>query len=256
MIPVRLRTFAGRLRRDRGGLAMIEFALSAPIVLAIGCYGTEMANLAMVNMRVSQIALNLADNASRVGAYSNLATQQLREVDINDILQAARYQGTGINLTTNGRITLSSLENVAQSYDTQPVQRIHWQRCIGLKSGAGFDSTYGITATNNVATGTTYQPNAGVDTDPSGNDNSSSHPGSLAPDGMGDAGAKVTAPGGAGVMFVEINYRTKPLFGTWLSQPQTIHYIASFVVRDRRDYTQVYNPSPGSNRSTCDLYTS
>jgi len=256
MISRPMRRFGGRLCRDRAGLAMIEFALSAPIVLVIGCYGTELANLALVNMRVSQIALNLADNASRVGAYSNLATQQLREVDVNDILQAARYQGTGINLTTNGRITISSLENVAQSYDTAPVQRIHWQRCIGVKSGAGYDSTYGITATSNVATGTTYQPNAGVDTDTSGNDNSTSHPGSLAPNGMGDAGAQVTAPGGAGVMFVEINYLTKPLFGTWLTTPQRVHYIASFVVRDRRDYTQIYNPvaSPTTQRATCDRY--
>jgi Flp pilus assembly protein TadG len=251
----RFRDFASRLRHDRGGLAMIEFALSAPIVLGIGCYGTELANLALVNMRVSQIALNLADNASRVGAFSSLTTQQLREVDINDILQAARYQGTGINLTTNGRITISSLENVAQSSDSQPVQRIHWQRCLGLKKGTDYDSSYGITATTNVATGTTYQPNAGVNTDTTGGDNSSSHPGSTAPDGMGDTGSKVVAPGGAGVIFVEVNYLSTPLFGAWLTAPQRIHYVASFVVRDRRDYSQVYNPAPGSSRSTCNLYT-
>lgn len=130
MITSNFREFVSRFCHDRAGLALLEFALSAPIVLLVGCYGIELANLAIVHMRVSQIALSLADNASRVGAYSNLATQQLREVDVNDILQAARYQGAAINLTANGRITVSSLENVAQSYDTQPVQRIHWQRCI------------------------------------------------------------------------------------------------------------------------------
>ncbi len=36
-------------------------------------------------------------------------------------------------LNPGGRIIVSSLENVQQSYDTQPVQRIHWQRCIGLR---------------------------------------------------------------------------------------------------------------------------
>jgi Flp pilus assembly protein TadG len=240
MIQSIVRKFAFRFYHDRTGLALIEFALSAPIMLLVGCYGVELANLAMVHMRVSQIALNLADNASRVGAYSNLATQQLREVDVNDILQGARYQGTGINLTANGRITLSSLENVAQSYDTQPVQRIHWQRCIGARSGAGFDGQF----KNNVST-------------TAGSTDSANDKGYDLPLGISDNGsAPIMAPGGAGVMYVEVNYRTTPLFGTWFVPTQAIHYIASFVVRDRRDYSQMYNPVPKSSPSTCNVYTS
>ncbi|WP_380784298.1 TadE/TadG family type IV pilus assembly protein [Sphingomonas sp. R86520] len=239
MIERNVRKFAVRFCHDRAGLALLEFALSAPIVLLVGCYGVELANLAIVHLRVSQIALNLADNASRVGAYSNLATQQLREVDVNDILQAARYQGAGISLTTNGRITVSSLENVAQSYDTQPVQRIHWQRCIGAKSGAGFDGQFKANVTS-TAGSTDAMTDKGYDL----------------PLGISDNGSTpIMAPGGAGVMYVELNYRTQPLFGTWLAPPQTIHYIASFVVRDRRDYSQVFNPTPTSTPSTCNLYT-
>ena len=226
-----------RLMRDRSGVAMIEFAMAMPLVLGVGCYGLETANLALINLRISQIALALADNASRVGTYSSLTSQQLREVDVNDIFAAARYQGNGINLTNNGRIILSSLENVQQSYDTADVQRIHWQRCLGLKSGSGYDSTYGTTTT---AAGTTAtQTNAGT----------------TATSGMGDSGAQVNAPGGSGVMFVEINYLTKPLFGTWLTSPARIHYVATFIVRDRRDFSQIYNPSPTATRMTCDKYT-
>lgn len=245
-----LHTLSRRLRQDRRGLAMLEFALSAPLVIGLGCYGIEMSNLALVNMKVSQIALNLADNGSRVGAYSSLATQQLREVDINDILQAARYQGNGINLTTNGRITISSLENVAQSYDTAnngaPVQRIHWQRCIGAKSGTGFDGQFKANVATNagsVVATSASDPNRGYDLP---------QPGGITDNGT----APIQAPGGAGVIYVEINYRTTPMFGTWLSAPQNIHYIASFVVRDRRDYVQIYNPSPATTASTCNLYTS
>lgn len=65
----------------------------------------------------------------------------------------------------------------------------------------------------------------------------------------------VNAPAGYGVMFVEINYLTKPLFGTWLTSPARLHYVASFIVRDRRDYAQLYNPS-SSTKMTCNLYTS
>lgn len=149
-----------------------------------------------------------------------------------------RYQGDGIDLTTNGRIILSSLENVQQSYDTAAVQRIHWQRCLGTKSGTGYDSTYGTTTT---AAGTTA---------------TLTNAGSTATTGMGDTGAKVQAPGDSGVMFVEVNYLTKPLFGTWLTSPARIHYVASFIVRDRRDFAQIYNPSPTATRMTCDKYTS
>jgi Flp pilus assembly protein TadG len=228
------------LGRDRSGTALLEFALALPLVIAVSAYGLEVANLALLNLRVSQAALALADNASRVGTYSSVSTQQLREVDINDIFAATRYQGQGINLTTNGRITLSSLENIQQSYDPDaPVQRIHWQRCLGMKTDVGsdkYESSYGTTTT---AAGTT---------------NTSANKGTDAASGMGDPGAKVNAPAGSAVMFVEINYLTRPLFGTMLVSPSRIHYIASFIVRDRRDFSQLYNPATAT-KMTCDKHT-
>lgn len=227
-----------RLLRDQGGLAMIEFAWTMPIVLACGSWGVELANLAMMNLRVSQIALNLADNASRVGTYSTLSTQQLREVDINDVFRAVRKQGDNIGLTTRGRVTLSSLENVKQSYDAAPVQRIHWQRCVGLKGSAAADAAYR----------TAYGPT----TTTAGIDDKQANAGIAKP-----AALAVEAPTGAGVMVVEINYETKPLFGTMLIRPQRLRYVASFIVRDRRDFSQLFNTvtTPATPRSTCDKYS-
>ena len=83
-----LRSLAG----DTHGLALMEFALALPLVLGVGLYGVETANLALMNLRLSQVATNLSDNASRVGLNNNLSSQQLREVDINDVLIAARLQ--------------------------------------------------------------------------------------------------------------------------------------------------------------------
>lgn len=235
----RMRGFARSIWRHEGGLALIEFAYAAPIVMTIGCYGIEISHLALTNLRVSEIALNLADSASRVGVSSNLATTQLREVDINDVLQGARLKGAvgGMNLTTYGRVTLSSLENVQQTYDTAPVQRIHWQRCIGLMSGTGYDSTYGTTSTT------------------AGTDATQTNAGTTTASGMGDTGFKVSAPAGSGLMFVEVNYNFQPLFGSLFVSPRIIHYTASFIVRDKRDFAQVYNPSPAATRSTCNLHT-
>ena len=245
VMPARLRPLARRLRADRRGLALLEFAFTLPLLLMTGLYGVEIANLALVNLRISQIALNLADNASRVGT-TPLSVQQLREVDINDVLQAARYQGSSIGLTTRGRIIVSSLENVQQSYDTQPVQRIHWQRCIGLRgstaSDAAYNSSYG--SATPLAT--------------AGSDATLANAGTPQPGGMGDAGTRVSAPPGTGVFFVEIIYDYKPLISGYLvGSAARIHYTGSFIVRDNRDFTQLYNPvtSPATVPSTCDRYT-
>lgn len=248
-----------RLARDTSGLALLEFALSMPLVLMIGLYGIETANQALINLKISQIALNLADNASRVGLINgSTSVEQLREIDMNDVLQAARNQGDSIDLTTRGRITVSSLENVGG------VQRIHWQRCLGVKSGVGYDSTYGISSTATNSDTGTYDPNAGVNTATLPADNSASRLGSVAVggtngvklSGMGDdATSAVTAPANGGVIFVEINYDYKPVVGAWLFGAAKIHYTASFIVRDNRLFGQIYNPSPTATRSTCDLHT-
>ncbi|WP_232473874.1 TadE/TadG family type IV pilus assembly protein [Sphingomonas sp. MA1305] len=229
---------SGKLRALRGdmrGVALIEFAYSLPIVLAIGAWGVELSNLALCHLRVSQYALNLADHATRVGQTSSGVTN-FRENDANDVLRGAKLEGAGIALTTRGRITITSLENVQQSYDTQPVQRIHWQRCLGVPSGAGYDSSYGTVTSSAGSDGT--QANAGI----------------TAPNGIGDPNRMVSAPASSGVMFVEINYLYKPLFGSFFVAPRIIHYTASFLVRDNRSFVQIYNPSPSATPSTCDKH--
>ncbi|NWM24895.1 hypothetical protein, partial [Escherichia coli] len=91
---------------------LIEFALGLPLLLLAGLWGIELTHFAIMNQRVSQLTLELADNASRVGLFSGQTTIQLREADINDVLQQTRLHGSAIDLTTKGRVTLSSLENV------------------------------------------------------------------------------------------------------------------------------------------------
>lgn len=226
-----------RLLRERDAAATIEFALMLPLVMYLGGAGIEYANYGLAQMRISQIAMTLADNAGRVGLSSTLATTQLRETDVNDIFSGLRLQSGNLNLTTYGRITLSSLEYTSQTYDLVPVQRIHWQRCLGKRSGTNYDSSYGTTSTSAGTTATLA--NAGT----------------AMPTGMGDSDALVNAPLGYGVMFVEINYDYQSLFGTLYAPPMRIHYVASYVVRDTRDYSMIYNPAPTVTRSTCNLYT-
>lgn len=222
-----------RLRRDRSGVALIEFAYAMPAVMAMGMYGVESANLAQTHMRVSQVALMLADNASRAGVDATGGTiQQLREIDINDIMQGVRLQQNRLDLANRGRVTLSSLET-----NSDGGQWIHWQRCLGMKQGAGWDSSYG--KAGDGKTGTAFP-------------------------GMGNAGSEVQAPAGEAVMYVEINYQYRSLFGTMTAivGSPVIQYTASYIVRDKRDLSGnsgagIYDPSPsvGSAKMTCDKYT-
>lgn len=214
------------LRRDTRGLALTEFALGFPIILVLGLYGIDTANLALTHMRVSQIALNLADNASRVGSSSTLSTQQLREVDIADVFQAAKTHGAAIDLEAKGRVILSSLEK-----DNNGNQRIHWQRCFGSRTGNAFESHYGKVKNTDGST------------------KESTDAGANAPNGMGQSGAKVNAPmNNSGVMFVEVNYEYTPMFPV-LSSSSNIGYVASFIVRDPREFSQIYGFS--STAATC-----
>ena len=229
-------TLLRRLSGDRRGLALLEFALAFPVLLAIGGWGIEVSYLAFMNLKVSQFSLNLADAVSRVGADAGAGVSQLREADINDVFAGTRLAGKAIGLGDNGRVILSSLENTKQSYDSTYKQRIHWQRCFGKKNGTGFDSSYGKALITN------------------GSNNTILTAGPEQAAGMGDTDSKVNAPKDNAVMFVEINYQYKPIFGSLFIKPQIIHHTASLIVRDNRDLRQVYS-TPGFTASTCNLYT-
>ena len=212
-----------RLRRSTSGLALTEFALAMPVLLTAGLWGVETANFAVVNMRVSQLAIHLADNASRIGDTSTLENRKIYEADINDLLRGAFIQGGRLDVFENGRAIISSLEVVP---DSDGDQYIHWQRCMGKRTWA---SSYGVEGD-------------GAD-------------GSMA--GMGPAGREVMAFEGEAVIFVELVYEYQPLVSEMFIGKSDIHSIASFTVRDSRDLSGIYqripaNPDPVAGCATFD----
>lgn len=203
--------FLSRLRRHRSGVAMTEFALGAPFILMAGLWGTEEANFALVNMKVGQLAVHIADNASRIGDTSTLEDRKIYESDINDLIYGAQIQaGAGLNLYANGRVIISSLANIDPSGGTDEYQHIQWQRCRGAMP---VSSSYGTT-------------------------------GQSMPSGMGPAAAKVIASPGEAVIFVELVYTYQPLISERFVGRPAIRSIASFIVRDDRDLTQIYQRDP------------
>lgn len=194
------------LRSSTSGVAAVEFALGLPLLLTVGLWGAELGNLAVTHMRVSQLAMHIADNGSRIGDVSMLENLQIYESDINDLLLGANVQSGSIELFEHGRVVISSLEVVTGTADRQ---YIHWQRCKGKRS---FQSVYGP---------------AGTGTD-----------GSLV--GMGNPGEEVSAGQDEAVIFVEVEYEYQPLVSARFVPNAVIRSTAAFNVRDDRDLTQIY----------------
>lgn len=216
----RLRT----LRRDRSGIALTEFALALPLLLAAGLGGIETANLAVTTLRVNQVAMQIADNASRIGDTSSLENRKIYESDINDLLLGSNIQaGPSIDLYAHGRVIVSSLEVVP---DTDDQQYIHWQRCKGIKN---HPSSYG-------------SQGDGLD-------------GTLT--GMGPVGEEVMAQRGEAVIFVEVSYDYQPLIAGFFGDDRVISSTSAYTVRDSRDLTQIYQRDAGSPDpiASCALFT-
>jgi hypothetical protein len=216
IFPSRIKSLLSELRRDVSGLALIEFAYVIPILTSLGIGGIELTNYANTNMKISQAAMALADNMSRVGLESSLSSVQIREADVNDGLIGFQRQTNGLNFGPNGRVVLSSLERNADGG-----QWIHWQRCFGSLAVA---PSYGTQGTG--TTGTAFL-------------------------GMGPAAGRVTAPVDTAVMFVEVTYTYQPLFTGFFLRNRTIRHEASFINRDPRDLAQIYNPNPAATVATC-----
>lgn len=213
------------LRRNQSGVAMIEFAFSIPIFMGLGMYGTESAFMAMANLKLSQTALNLADNASRLGQTDNgIATPTIKELDVNQALAGAGVQSEEINMLPNGRVILSSLEVTSGGQ-----QFIRWQRCLGKRNVA---SRY----SDDIA------PKDGtVDTSFTG---------------MGASTAKVQASNGSAVMFVEVEYVYQPLFKNLFVGTKVLRQEAAFNIRDDRNTTAgLANDVTSAKKKTCDKFT-
>lgn len=224
-----------RLRNENSGMAMIEFAMSLPFFMTLSIGGVEVANFAQTIMQVNQIALHAADNGSRMGASSGLAAKQISEIDINDVFTGARHEGRGIVLEGfypwtdpgtgkivargNARIFLSSIEPVANPNPTNQY-KMAWQRCSG--PGVHYVQKYGKPSTVTAAAG------------------------------VGPTGRQTIAPPNGASMFAEVHYHYRPMLFSDFSEmaERDLMAIASMVVRDPRDFTQIYN-TDGATVSGC-----
>jgi len=216
-------TMIRKLAASRSGTAMTEFALSLPLLLTAGLYGAETANLALVHMEVNQLAIHVADNASRIGDTSQITNRQVFEADINDLLLGSNIQGgPTLNFYEHGRTIISSVEVYDSSvgcssgcpHGAHPdgTIYIHWQRAKGKKQ---WSSSYGDEA-------------------------------DIVPNGIGPTGQEVKPDLGGAVIFVEVAYDYQPLVSSRFFGPTTIKAISTFIVRDSRDLAGLKQRHPAA----------
>jgi len=238
----RTRAFASRLRDCTSGLALTEFAFSLPVLLTLGLFGLETANLAMSHLRISNIAMLTADNAARV-------RDNIDEADVVELFTGAKMSGASMDFAQNGRIVLSSIEVTpcdndsnngpgnSGGYDCDNPgngggsgvgpsgdrgQWIRWQRCDGVKR---YTSRYGGQDTGRTHNNLKF---------------------------VGTSANPIWSQVGTAVMLAEVSYDYQPIIPNSFLEGIEIRYESAFNVRQRTD--QVIRNAKNITPRTCDRY--
>jgi hypothetical protein len=206
-----LAAFLARLRADTSALSLVEFALTMPVITALGMYGTEVAYMSSVNMQVSQLAVQVADNASRMEqTNTSSVSPTVSEADITSVLYGATKQGGAFNFAANGRVIPLQPGDELILQAIHPLATLHRHaHHLGL----------GLWRAGTVLTS-----------------------------GLGSGTTKISAASGSAVMFVEVWYKYKGLFGTLFVQPTLFKHESAFLIRDDRNISAGVS---GTAANTC-----
>ena len=229
------------LARSRRGVAYMEFALALPVLLGVGLVGLEMVNLVFAHLRISNISMMTADNASRV-------RDSIDEADVVELMTGAKMTGSNINFAENGRVILSSLEEVP----TGTYQWIRWQRCDGAKAA---QSSYGFALDKDgqqILDGTEIKAvdRISPSTRPSAPEGSINHSKMTE---MGPPGNRIAAPGGTAIMVAEVVYDYQPIVFHDTMGGIEIRYTNAFNVRQRAN--QLLNNGGRITPKRCDVFS-
>jgi Flp pilus assembly protein TadG len=213
----RLHALARRFCDDVRGLALIEFAISAPVLITLGLAGAEVTNMAVAVMRVNQISTAISDNVARV-------RDSIDESDVNEALLSAKFIGTGIAFNANGRVVVSSVEPNGKDAPNNG-QYIRWQRCTGALNTVDSQPKYGTQGKGQSDSTLPY---------------------------MGSSTRQIVAGPGSALIFVEVTYRYQPLVSSRFFGTPTLRSESVYNVRERN--TQVLATVAGTTASVCTTY--
>lgn len=123
------------LLRNNQGLAAVEFALAAPLLITLCLGGFELARYTLISLKVEKIAFTVADVTSQ--------NKTLTNSQINDIFEAAEQIAAPFEFSTIGVVYITSAYRATG--DAYPTVR--WQRSYGNAASVSQIGTAGLTAT-------------------------------------------------------------------------------------------------------------
>ncbi|VXD02193.1 pilus assembly protein [Sphingomonas sp. 8AM] len=195
---------------------MLEFALSLIFLVPIAMIGIELANLAVVTLRLNQLSMMVADNVARYRG-------SIDEAQVDEVMTGVAFAGRNIDFGGRGRVIVSTMESNGQT-GTQTGYKITWQRCFGAKNVASSFGLEGAGATDaTLATG------------------------------MGPATNKVKPVDNSALIFAELRYTYQPIVGRGFMAPRELSSLQSFTVRDRSSQTLTNSTNmTDAQRRLCD----
>ncbi|MBI1404031.1 MAG: hypothetical protein GC147_12565 [Porphyrobacter sp.] len=122
-----LSALLARLRRDRRGLAMIEFAYALPVFLGFGLVGLEFTNVVLARQKTERIAATLADQVAGNQVPPN-------ERQIGDLFAAVPQIAQPFGFGAEGNVAITAVVGIVDPAEDAVRNKIAWQRC--LRSGA------------------------------------------------------------------------------------------------------------------------
>ncbi len=114
-----LKRLRSRLKRDTRGVAMVDFALMTPLLVALTMGGIEIGRFALLNQKLSRVATNTSDLVSQA--------EFLTEDDVAQVFVASEFSMKPFQLGGDGLIIVTSVSTGDDPNDPQ----INWQRSGG-----------------------------------------------------------------------------------------------------------------------------
>lgn len=127
MTARRLLGFARRLGAARRGVAMLEFALIAPLFLAMAMTTIELGYYVLANNRVQRLATMTADLVAQSGNGNTGAG----EGQIYDLFSAIDLTARPFDLRNHGRVVITGMRGTDTNNDKVIENTILWQRFDG-----------------------------------------------------------------------------------------------------------------------------
>jgi Flp pilus assembly protein TadG len=114
-----MRTLLRRIRADRRGGLIVEFAFAMPVLTLMLMGGVEISRYALMNQRMDRLATVVGDLVSQ--------QQTVSQADLNAIFGATKSVAWPFDLAASGKVIISSI-----SIPTPPTPvKITWQSASG-----------------------------------------------------------------------------------------------------------------------------